>query len=156
MRTRAVETIAGVAVTLLDSVSEIKPDDAGTIVVTGSHGGRSSGAIAVRVTARAAFFNDAGVGKDGAGLVALAMLDDKGVIGGTVGHDTARIGDARDSWMSGILTHVNETAQSAGLVAGVSLRDGVHALLTREILGIEATEAGFAPLRCLRGVSQLT
>jgi hypothetical protein len=131
MRTRATETIAGVAVTLLDSVSEIQPDDAGTIVVTGSHGGRSSGAIAARVNAMAVFFNDAGVGKDRAGLVALTMLDSQGIIGGAVGHETARIGDARDAWRSGVLTHVNQTGHAAGLVPGISLRDGVSVLLAR-------------------------
>ncbi len=38
---------------------------------------------------RAAFFNDAGVGKDDAGIAALDMLQDGGVAGGTVSHVNA-------------------------------------------------------------------
>jgi hypothetical protein len=36
------------------------------------------------------FFNDAGVGKDGAGIAALAMLGARGVAAGTVSHETSR------------------------------------------------------------------
>ena len=52
---------------------------AGAIAVSGSHGGRSSGRIGAAVRLRAVFFNDAGVGKDQAGLAGLAMLDEVGV-----------------------------------------------------------------------------
>jgi hypothetical protein len=129
MRTYGVATLGGVPVTLLDSVSEVEPGDADTVIVTGSHGGQSAGGIAAGISLRAAFFNDAGVGKDEAGLVGLGMLDAQGTVGGTVGHQTARIGDARDTWESGVLTHVNQTAREAGITPGVALRDAVAALL---------------------------
>jgi hypothetical protein len=129
VRTDAVATLGGIAVTLLDSVSEVNPDDAGTVIVTGSHGGQSAGAIASGVALRAAFFNDAGVGKDQAGLVGLRMLDEQGIVSGTVGHQTARIGDARDTWESGVLTHVNQAARAAGIAPGTPLREAVGTLL---------------------------
>ena len=64
----------GGRVMAMDSITMVTPEDAGAIVVSGSHGGASSGAYALEVPLRAAFFNDAGIGKDEAGVVALQML----------------------------------------------------------------------------------
>jgi len=54
------------AITLLDSIALIDSSNAGTIVVTGSHGGRSAAGFVVDVSEKpsAVFFNDAGGGKD--------------------------------------------------------------------------------------------
>ena len=40
----------------------LAPDDEGAIVVSGSHGGASSGAYALELPLKCAIFNDAGVG----------------------------------------------------------------------------------------------
>jgi hypothetical protein len=58
----------------MDTITEAGPDDAGEVVVSGSHGGTSSGSFALAAPLRLAVFNDAGVGKDEAGIAALAML----------------------------------------------------------------------------------
>jgi DNA gyrase subunit B len=73
--------------------------------------------------------NDAGVGKDDAGIAALAMLQARGVACATVSHSTARIGDALDSWEHGVLSHLNQAALALGLKAGEPLK----AALTRVI-----------------------
>lgn len=117
--------IGGRHVVLMDSISQVEPGDEGQIVVSGSHGGVSSGQYALRVPLAAVFFNDAGVGKDGAGTAALAMLEEVEVPAGTYGHDSARIGDARDAWAEGVLSHLNETARSAGLRVGIRLQDAL-------------------------------
>ena len=67
---------AGVA--LLDSVTEVTVAHGGMVVVTGSHGGPSAGRYALAVRTHLYVFNDAGVGKDAAGIVALAMLQEIG------------------------------------------------------------------------------
>ena len=85
----------------MDSITKVTPQDSGTYVVSASHGGASSGEFALEVPLTAAFFNDAGVGKDGAGIAALVMLQERGVAGGTVSHTSARIGDAQDTWEHG-------------------------------------------------------
>ena len=60
----------------LDSIGAVVPGDAGRVLVIGSHGGLHGGdpASALPVDARAAFFHDAGVGKDGAGITRLPVL----------------------------------------------------------------------------------
>ncbi len=117
-------------VVLMDSISFVEAADAGHIVVSASHGGVSSAEYASRHRLRAAFFNDAGVGKDGAGIAALALLERLQVPAGAVSHLSARIGDAEDMWSNGVLSHVNFAARSQGLEPGEGLRDAVERLLS--------------------------
>lgn len=113
----------GGAVLVMDSITKVAPGDAGAVVVSASHGGASSGEFALEVPLRAVFFNDAGVGKDDAGIAALAMLQASAVAAGTVAHTSARIGDSQDMWDHGVISHVNEAARKLGLAAGQRLRD---------------------------------
>ena len=104
------------AITLLDSVALIDSSHAGTIVVTGSHGGRSAAGFVVDVPEKplAVFFNDAGGGKDNAGKVGLDMLQAIGVPAACYSHISARIGDAQDGLDNGILTDMNDLAKQIG------------------------------------------
>jgi hypothetical protein len=115
-------------VILMDSISHVDAADAGHIVVSASHGGASSGEYASRHKLAAVFFNDAGVGKDNAGIAALGMLK---VPAGTVSHLSARIGDVEDMWENGMLSHVNARALGSGVRQGERLRDVVARLLTK-------------------------
>jgi hypothetical protein len=113
-----VETFGSRAVVLMDSISFVAESDAGHIVVSGSHGGRSSGEFAVRHALAACFLNDAGVGKDDAGIAALAMLDALARPGAVYDSQSARIGDAQDAWENGVISFVNSAAASLGFAAG--------------------------------------
>jgi hypothetical protein len=113
----------GGRVILMDSITKVKPEDKGAIVVCASHGGTSSGEFALEVPLKAVIFNDAGVGKDDAGIAALAMLQQKGVPAATVAHTSGRIGDAMDMWENGVLSHVNSAARQLGLNTGAQVRE---------------------------------
>jgi len=114
----------------VDSASLVKPEDAGQIVITASHGGLLGGQpkTALAVEALAAAFNDAGVGRDEAGISRLPALDQRGIIAVTVDCRTARIGDARSSWQTGRISHLNAGAKRAGVEVGMSLNDYVACL----------------------------
>lgn len=103
---------------LLDSVTTVGPQHVGCVVVTGSHGGASVIRYARAVRARLYVFNDAGIGKDDAGVVALDELDAVGIAAAAVSHMTARIGEARDSWEHGVVSRANRRAQSIGVQLG--------------------------------------
>jgi hypothetical protein len=119
----------GGLVLIMDSITKVTPADAGAIVVSASHGGASSGEFALEVPLKAVFFNDAGVGKEGAGIAALAMLQDRGVAAGTVAHTSARIGDAQDMWDHGVISHLNDAARCLGLAVGQPLRTALRQLV---------------------------
>jgi hypothetical protein len=117
-------------VVALDSASLVSEEDENRIIVTASHGGLLGGdpRTALKIGARAVFFNDAGVGCDRAGISRLPELERRGIVAGTVSHWTARIGDARSSWATGVLSHVNRAAVEAGGKPGMALRDFVRTI----------------------------
>ena len=115
-------------VLLVDSITKVSPEDKGAHVVSASHGGASSGEFALETPLASVFFNDAGVGKDSAGTVGLAMLQSVGVAGAASSHLSARIGDARDGWENGVVTHANAAARALGIDPGTAVRDAVARL----------------------------
>lgn len=108
---------------LLDSITQVQAEHADRLVVTGSHGGSSAAFYAKAVRAWLYVFNDAGVGKHDAGIAALPLLQAAGIAAATVGHDSARIGEADDSWDNGVVSRLNAGAAALGLVAGQRLRE---------------------------------
>lgn len=122
-RTLLLERPGGERVWGLDSNSLVRAEDIGSIVVTGSHGAILGGKpeTALRINALAAVYNDAGVGIDDAGISRLPALDARGIAAVTVDAQSARIGDARSSWESGKVSHVNALAQAYGCRPGMSI-----------------------------------
>jgi hypothetical protein len=131
MLKKEVENRKGGRIIVMDSITKLMPDDAGAIVVSASHGGVSSGEFALAFPLTAVFFNDAGVGKDNAGIAALEMLQKKGIAAGTVSHSSARIGDSADMWSNGVISHVNPAARKLGLTPGSSLRTMLIQIISR-------------------------
>ena len=114
--------IAAAPLVLLDSVTRVQPQHAGCLVVSGSHGGASVVPYARAVRAWLYVFNDAGVGKDGAGIAALGLLAAEGIAAAAVSHASARIGEAADAWEHGVVSHLNDPARRLGLREGEALR----------------------------------
>jgi hypothetical protein len=123
MNKHVIVDAAGRRIVLVDSITEVDASDAGAIVVSGSHGGSSSARYALAVPLALVVFNDAGVGKDGAGIVALDQLQARGIAAVTVAHTSARIGEAADAWAHGIVSHANVAARSLGLEPGNRLQN---------------------------------
>lgn len=116
----------------LDSVTLVREQDRRAVVVSGSHaallGGREDdGVLAVEVFA--ALFNDAGGGKDEAGFARLPVLDRRGIAAATVSCNSARIGDGRSSYDTGVISRVNEVARRLDLKEGLSAREAVARLV---------------------------
>lgn len=116
-------------VLIMDSITKVAPEDRGAIVISASHGGASSGEFALQVPLHLVFFNDAGVGKENAGIAALDMLHDAHVAAGTTSHTTAKIGDSADMWYHGMISHLNPEAEALGLKVGEKLSSAVLRLL---------------------------
>jgi len=108
----------------LDSVGKLVAEDAGRILVIGSHGSLHGGRpeSALGVDAAAAVFNDAGVGVDRIGITRLPVLAARGMPAATVDCMSARIGDGRSMWESGVLSHVNVAAAQRGASPGMTVQ----------------------------------
>lgn len=113
---------------VVDSITELGLQDAGCLAVSGSHGGISSARYALAARPLLSVFNDAGVGKDAAGLAALAFLQEQGLAACTVSHDSARIGEAASTLADGVISHVNPLALALGAGVGQPCRQLIRAL----------------------------
>ena len=118
----------------IDSVGKLMPEDAGQILLIGSHGGLHGGRAGsalnhggIAISAHAVAFNDAGVGVDGVGITRLPELDRRGIAAVTVSSSTARIGDGR-SMHNALISHANMQASQAGARVGERLRDWIAVL----------------------------
>jgi hypothetical protein len=114
--------------TICDSITQLTAADRGHVVVSGSHGGLYAAYVAARDGARAVILNDAGRGRDDAGIAGLGYLEGLGIPAAAVGHDTARIGDGADMMRRGVLTTVNRLAAALGCRVGQSCAEAAQAL----------------------------
>ncbi|RZJ57057.1 MAG: hypothetical protein EON49_16565 [Acidovorax sp.] len=112
-------------VVLIDSASLVAEEDAESVVITASHGGLLGGRFetAIKLPVFAALYNDAGVGCDGAGVSRLPALDARSIPAATVAASSARIGDARSAWETGVISRVNQAAYALGAREGQGARD---------------------------------
>ena len=122
---------------IADSITRVGPEAAGAVVVNGSHGGIYAAYLAGKLRVAAAIFNDAGVGRDQAGIGGLDYLEGFGVPAAAVGYDTARIGDGADMMARGLVTYANASARALGCRPGMACRDTAAWLRRAEAAGRE-------------------
>lgn len=120
---------SGARVVALDSNSMIEDEHRRDIVVTGSHGGLVGHRPAVGHPVLAAYYNDAGVGKDAAGISRLPWLQAHGIAGVAVSAHTARSGDGLDTYASGIVFHLNACTRDLGILPGMCASEAVRVAL---------------------------
>jgi uncharacterized protein YunC (DUF1805 family) len=129
-------------IVIADSITRIAAAEAaGAVVVNASHGGIYAAYLAAKLGVAAAIFNDAGVGREGAGIGGLDYLQSLGIAAATVGHDTARIGDGPDMLARGHITHANLLATALGVRLGMSCQDAAAALQAAETAKPKPPEA---------------
>jgi hypothetical protein len=101
-----------------DTITKLTSEAAHAVVVSGSHGGVYPAYLAAKALAHGVILNDAGVGKDAAGIGSLAYLDALGIPGATVSHLSCRIGNTEDMRERGIVSHCNALAAALGVKVG--------------------------------------
>lgn len=116
------------ALQVVDSITQLGPQDADCLAVSGSHGGISSAQYALAARPLLSVFNDAGVGLDAAGLAALPFLQSHGLAACTVAHTSARIGEAASTLADGVVSHVNALAAAMGIQPGQRCRELIGGL----------------------------
>ena len=110
-------------IVLADTATKLGADARGAVVVTGSHGGRYAAYLTLKVHPRAVIHNDAGVGKDEAGIAVIAMAEAMGVAAATASHASCRIGDAADMMARGAISRANALAHALGVAPGMACRE---------------------------------
>lgn len=117
--------IDGVSVTVTNSITFLNEENSGDIVVCGSHGGVSAGHYAQKHRLKAVFFNDAGIGKNNAGIKSLELLSDAEILACTVDCMSAEIFNGQDVLDNGIITVCNQMAKSKNIKDGMTVKESV-------------------------------
>ena len=117
--------IDGVSIAVTDSITFLNESNAGDIVVCGSHGGVSAGEYAQKRHLKAVFFNDAGIGKNSAGVKSLESLSDAGILACTVDCMSAEIFNGQDILDNGIITVCNQLAKSKNIKEKMTVKDAI-------------------------------
>jgi hypothetical protein len=112
----------GAKILTVASCSFVREDHRSHVVVSGSYGGRYNAFNAAKWSVRGVIMNDAGVGKDNAGIVGLDYLDGIGLAAATADGQTCHIGDGDHMLAHGIISHVNRAAAALGCSPGQSVR----------------------------------
>lgn len=113
---------------VLDSVTHLTAEARGRIAVCASHGAVYAAWYGAMKGVSAMILNDAGIGREQAGISGLAWLDGLGVPGATVAHTSARIGWGIDMPERGVLSFVNAAAASLGLRRGMTCAEALDRL----------------------------
>ena len=118
-------------VILLDSLGDLQPSNSSPILVCASHCG-DNGVFARKVKnchVKAVFLNNAGIGKNQAGISGLSHYEAENILACAVDHNSAEIGVARDTWESGIISHTNTLAEEAGIQPSDSVQEAVARII---------------------------
>ncbi len=73
--------------------------------------------------------NDAGMGKNDAGIAALKMCDEKGIPAAAVAAMSAKIGSGMSTYEQGKISVVNKAARKLGVSVGMSAGEAADKLL---------------------------
>lgn len=107
-----------VAIITAPSVTKLPATVNGAVLVGGSHGAIYAAYLSARAGARAAIHNDAGIGRDEAGVSGLAWAQAQGMAMAAVLAGSARIGDGEDMLRRGVISRVNPLAAACGVAPG--------------------------------------
>ena len=116
-------------IVLTDTISYLNESHRGSVVVGGSHCAETTYVFIKDLGIKGIFLNDAGKGKDNQGISGLPVYDRAGIAAGTVDSMTAIIGDARDTWESGLISAVNNLAATVGVKEGMRVQEAAKKVL---------------------------
>jgi len=116
-------------IVVLDSVTQCAGRvQAGDVLVAGSFAGALSLGLALPFGIRALIAHAAGVGKDEAGISALAVADGLGLPVAAVETMSALIGDGPSVHDEGVISHANAVARALGIAIGMSAHEAAQRL----------------------------
>lgn len=107
-----------------------EPMASGDLIVNASYSGVLCAKMVIAARPRFVIGLDCKIGKDGAGVAGLAFYEALGIPAAAADVMTAEMGNGKDLYEEGVISRVNEAAERLGLREGMTVRDGVEALLT--------------------------
>ena len=124
---KVVKTSGKSRIIIVETSSDVNESNSNDIIVTGSHQG--SGIYLAKCKIKGAIGNDAGKGKQDAGIAGFKVLDEQGIPAAAVSNMTAQIGNGDSTYEQGKISAVNEAAGKLGIIEGMSAKEAADKML---------------------------
>ena len=128
-QTTIIKQSGGRKVIIADSVTATTDQNRGDVLVCGSHFGANVGQIAATNKIGAMIGNDAGMGKNNAGIAGLAICDAHNIPAAAVASMSAVIGSGVSTYEEGEVSAVNSLAARLGVSEGMSAKHAAERFL---------------------------
>jgi len=124
-----VKEVKGRRIVTANSAAEMDENSKGDVFVDGSHCGINVGEMTLSFSVGAMIGNDAGMGKNDAGIAGVKFLDKHGIAAAAVASMSAKIGNGKSTYEQGKISVVNEAAKRLGVTVGMSAKEAADKLL---------------------------
>ena len=124
-----VKEVKGRRIVIANSAADMDESNKGDVFIDGSHCGINVGEMALHTSVGAMIGNDAGMGKNDAGIAGVKLLDEHGIAAAAGASMSAKIGDGKSTYEQGKITVVNEAAKKLGVTVGMSAEEAADKLL---------------------------
>ena len=108
---------------IVDTSSDVNEGNDTDIIVTGSHSGQNGGEHLSSLHIKGVIGNDAGMGKENAGIAGMKILEEHGIPAAAVACMSARIGNGTSTYEQGKISAANEVAKKLGIIVGMTAKE---------------------------------
>ena len=108
------------------AIQEKIPND---VFCSGANSSRVLSDGALRMGAKGAIANDAGIAKNNTAVEGVMLLGERGVPAASVSTLSARLGEGLSTWNDGIISVVNAPAAARGVKIGMTCKEAARLML---------------------------
>jgi hypothetical protein len=108
------------------AIKEKIPND---VFCSGANSSRVMSDGALRMAAKGAIANDAGIAKNNSAVEGVQILGERGVPAASVSTMSARLGEGLSTWNDGIISVVNAAAAQRGVKVGMTAKEAARLML---------------------------
>jgi hypothetical protein len=134
---RVVKESGKARIVIVDTTSDANETNVTDIIVTGSHGGINASEYLGKLKVKGVINNDAGIGKNEAGIAGMKGLDKFDIPAAAVASMSAKIGNGTSTYEQGKISAANVLARKLGISDGMSAKEAADILLEAAAKKIE-------------------
>lgn len=108
------------------AITEKIPND---VFCSGANSSRVFSDGALRMAAKGAIANDAGIAKNNTAVEGLQLLQERGVPAASVATMSARLAEGLSTWNDGVISVLNQAAAARGVKTGMTAKEAARLLL---------------------------
>jgi hypothetical protein len=108
------------------AIKDQVPND---VICSGANSSRVFSDGVLRVAAKGAIANDAGIARNNTAVEGVKLLGERGIPAAAVASMSARIGEGLSTWNDGVISVVNAVAGARGVKVGMSAKEAARLML---------------------------